>query len=67
MRRGSYQSKVSASGLGQFDLLLRVRTSGSSKAATSRIGHLLDITCAILKKFFNFETYIVVDPGDVRN
>src|SRR5205085_8128312 len=35
------------------------------KGLPSRIGHLLDITLRDLEKILYFETYIVVDPGDV--
>ena len=35
------------------------------KGLPSRIGHLLDITLRDLEKILYFETYIVVDEGDV--
>src|SRR4029078_9997315 len=35
------------------------------KGLPSRIGHLLDIPLRELEKALSFESYIVIDPGDV--
>ncbi len=59
------QSKVRRERLGHIDLASPCSHVWFFKGLPSRIGHLLDITLRDLEKILYFETYIVVDPGDV--
>ena len=59
------QSKVRRERLGHVDLASPCSHVWFFKGLPSRIGHLLDITLRDLEKILYFETYIVVDPGDV--
>ena len=59
------QSKVRRERLGHVELASPCSHVWFFKGLPSRIGHLLDITLRDLEKILYFETYIVVDPGDV--
>jgi DNA-directed RNA polymerase subunit beta' len=61
------QSKVRRERLGHIELASPCSHVWFFKGLPSRIGHLLDITLRDLEKILYFETYIVVDPGDVPN
>jgi DNA-directed RNA polymerase subunit beta' len=60
------QSKVRRERLGHINLASPCSHVWFFKGLPSRIGHLLDITLRDLEKILYFETYIVVDPGDVE-
>ncbi len=59
------QSKVRRERLGHIDLASPCSHVWFFKGLPSRIGHLLDITLRDLEKILYFETYIVIDPGDL--
>src|SRR6187455_565573 len=59
------QAKVRRERLGHIQLATPVSHVWFFKGLPSRIGHLLDITLRDLEKILYFETYIVVDEGDV--
>src|SRR5215217_150581 len=59
------QSKVRRERLGHVELASPCSHVWFFKGLPSRIGHLLDITLRDLEKILYFETYIVIDPGDV--
>ncbi|HMQ03868.1 MAG TPA: DNA-directed RNA polymerase subunit beta' [Pyrinomonadaceae bacterium] len=59
------QSKVRRERLGHIELASPCSHVWFFKGLPSRIGHLLDITLRDLEKILYFETYIVVDPGDI--
>lgn len=59
------QSKVRRERLGHVELASPCSHVWFFKGSPSRIGHLLDITLRDLEKILYFETYIVIDPGDV--
>jgi DNA-directed RNA polymerase subunit beta' len=59
------QSKVRRERLGHIELASPCSHVWFFKGLPSRIGHLLDITLRDLEKILYFETYIVIDPGDV--
>ncbi|MBK9155458.1 MAG: DNA-directed RNA polymerase subunit beta' [Chloracidobacterium sp.] len=59
------QSKVRRERLGHIELASPCSHVWFFKGLPSRIGHLLDITLRDLEKILYFETYIVVDPGEV--
>ncbi|PYS91067.1 MAG: DNA-directed RNA polymerase subunit beta', partial [Acidobacteria bacterium] len=59
------QSKVRRERLGHIELASPCSHVWFFKGLPSRIGHLLDITLRDLEKILYFETYIVVEPGDV--
>jgi DNA-directed RNA polymerase subunit beta' len=59
------QSKVRRERLGHVELASPCSHVWFFKGLPSRIGHLLDITLRDLEKILYFETYIVVDAGDV--
>ncbi|HEY0430024.1 MAG TPA: DNA-directed RNA polymerase subunit beta' [Pyrinomonadaceae bacterium] len=59
------QSKVRRERLGHVDLASPCSHVWFFKGLPSRIGHLLDITLRDLEKILYFETYIVVDGGEV--
>ena len=52
-------------GLGHIDLASPCSHVWFFKGLPSRIGHLLDIPLRELEKVLYFESYIVIDPGDV--
>jgi DNA-directed RNA polymerase subunit beta' len=59
------QSKVRRERLGHVNLASPCSHVWFFKGLPSRIGHLLDITLRDLEKVLYFESYIVVDEGDV--
>ncbi|MCS6886065.1 MAG: DNA-directed RNA polymerase subunit beta' [Acidobacteriota bacterium] len=59
------QSKVRRERLGHIELASPCSHVWFFKGLPSRIGHLLDISLRDLEKVLYFESYIVVDPGDV--
>ncbi len=59
------QSKVRRERLGHIELASPCSHVWFFKGLPSRIGHLLDITLRDLEKILYFETYIVVDEGNV--
>ncbi|MBX3290275.1 MAG: DNA-directed RNA polymerase subunit beta' [Acidobacteria bacterium] len=59
------QSKVRRERLGHIELASPCSHVWFFKGLPSRIGHLLDITLRDLEKILYFETYIVIDGGDV--
>ncbi|QQS32147.1 MAG: DNA-directed RNA polymerase subunit beta' [Acidobacteriota bacterium] len=59
------QSKVRRERLGHIELASPCSHVWFFKGLPSRIGHLLDITLRDLEKILYFETYIVVDPGEL--
>src|SRR3569832_1553126 len=61
------QAKVRRERLGHIDLASPCSHVWFFKGLPSRIGRHLDITLRDLEKILYFETYIVVDPGDVAD
>ncbi len=61
------QAKVRRERLGHIDLASPCSHVWFFKGLPSRIGHLLDIPLRELEKVLYFESYIVIDPGDVPN
>ncbi|MCC6745054.1 MAG: DNA-directed RNA polymerase subunit beta', partial [Acidobacteria bacterium] len=61
------QSKVRRERLGHIKLASPCSHVWFFKGLPSRIGHLLDIPLRELEKVLYFESYIVIDPGDVPN
>ena len=61
------QSKVRRERLGHIELASPCSHVWFFKGLPSRIGHLLDITLRDLEKILYFETYIVIDEGDVAD
>jgi DNA-directed RNA polymerase subunit beta' len=59
------QAKVRRERLGHIDLASPCSHVWFFKGLPSRIGHLLDIPLPELEKVLYFESYIVIDPGDV--
>ncbi|MGH9929503.1 MAG: DNA-directed RNA polymerase subunit beta', partial [Pyrinomonadaceae bacterium] len=59
------QAKVRRERLGHIDLASPCSHGWFFKGLPSRIGHLLDIPLRELEKVLYFESYIVIDPGDV--
>ena len=59
------QSKVRRERLGHIELASPCSHVWFFKGLPSRIGHLLDITLRDLEKILYFETYIVIDEGDI--
>src|SRR5258705_286077 len=59
------QAKVRRERLGHIDLASPCSHVWFLKGLPSRIGHLLDIPLRELEKVLYFESYIVIDPGDV--
>ena len=60
------QAKVRRERLGHIDLASPCSHVWFFKGLPSRIGHLLDIPLRELEKVLYFESYIVIDPGDVH-
>src|SRR5499426_3513381 len=60
------QSKVRRERLGHIKLASPCSHVWFFKGLPSRIGHLLDIPLRELEKVLYFESYIVIDPGDVK-
>src|ERR1044071_3070421 len=61
------QSKVRRERLGHIKLASPCSHVWFFKGLPSRIGHLLDIPLRELEKVLYFESYIVVDPGEVAD
>jgi DNA-directed RNA polymerase subunit beta' len=61
------QSKVRRERLGHIKLASPCSHVWFFKGLPSRIGHLLDIPLRELEKVLYFESYIIIDPGDVPN
>jgi DNA-directed RNA polymerase subunit beta' len=59
------QSKVRRERLGHIKLASPCSHVWFFKGLPSRIGHLLDLPLRELEKVLYFESYIVIDPGDV--
>ena len=59
------QSKVRRERLGHIKLASPCSHVWFFKGLPSRIGHLLDIPLRELEKVLYFESYIVIDPGEV--
>src|SRR5213594_2570173 len=59
------QSKVRRERMGHIELASPVSHVWFFKGLPSRIGHHLDITLRDLERILYFESYIVIDPGDV--
>src|SRR5262244_1363606 len=59
------QAKVRRERLGHIDLASPCSHVWFFKGLPSRIGHLLDIPLRELEKVLYFESYIVIDPGEV--
>src|SRR5437588_279479 len=60
------QAKVRRERLGHIDLASPCSHDWFFKGLHSRIDHLLDIPLRELEKVLYFESYIVIDPGDVK-
>src|SRR5436305_1627341 len=60
------QAKVRRERLGHIDLASPCSHVWFFKGLPSRIGHLLDIPLRELEKGLYFESYIVIDPGDLK-
>src|ERR1700716_2915371 len=60
------QAKVRREGFGHIDLASPCSPVWFFKGLPSRIGHLLDIPLRELEKVLYFESYIVIDPGDLK-
>ncbi len=59
------KSKVRRERMGHIELASPVSHVWFFKGLPSRIGHLLDITLRDLERILYFESYVVIDPGDV--
>src|SRR6266403_173597 len=59
-------SKVRRERMGHINLASPCSHVWFFKGLPSRIGHLLDIPLRELEKVLYFESYIVIDPGDVK-
>src|ERR671934_1297166 len=59
------QAKVRRERMGHIDLASPCSHVWFFKGLPSRIGHLLDIPLRELEKVLYFESYIIIDPGDV--
>ncbi|MFQ5352150.1 MAG: DNA-directed RNA polymerase subunit beta', partial [Candidatus Binatia bacterium] len=58
------QSKVRRERMGHIELATPIAHIWFTKSLPSRIANLLDLTLKGLEKVLNYESYIVVDPGD---
>ncbi|MGA7617082.1 MAG: DNA-directed RNA polymerase subunit beta' [Thermoanaerobaculia bacterium] len=61
------KSKVRRERMGHIELASPVSHVWFFKGLPSRIGHLLDITLRDLERILYFESYVVIDPGDIPN
>ena len=59
------QAKVRRERLGHIDLASPCSHVWFFKGLPSRIGHLLDISLRDLERILYFESYVVIDPGDL--
>jgi DNA-directed RNA polymerase subunit beta' len=60
------KSKVRRERMGHIELASPVSHVWFFKGLPSRIGHLLDITLRDLERILYFESYVVIDPGDLE-
>jgi DNA-directed RNA polymerase subunit beta' len=61
------KSKVRRERMGHIELASPVSHVWFFKGLPSRIGHLLDISLRDLERILYFESYVVIDPGDLAN
>jgi DNA-directed RNA polymerase subunit beta' len=61
------KSKVRRERMGHIELASPVSHVWFFKGLPSRIGHLLDITLRDLERILYFESYVVIDPGEIDN
>jgi DNA-directed RNA polymerase subunit beta' len=61
------KSKVRRERMGHIELASPVSHVWFFKGLPSRIGHLLDISLRDLERILYFESYVVIDPGDLMN
>ena len=59
------KSKVRRERMGHIELASPVSHVWFFKGLPSRIGHLLDISLRDLERILYFESYVVIDPGDM--
>ncbi|HEY0591337.1 MAG TPA: DNA-directed RNA polymerase subunit beta', partial [Thermoanaerobaculia bacterium] len=59
------RSKVRRERMGHIELASPVSHVWFFKGLPSRIGHLLDISLRDLERILYFESYVVIDPGDL--
>jgi len=59
------KSKVRRERMGHIELASPVSHVWFFKGLPSRIGHLLDISLRDLERILYFESYVVIDPGDI--
>src|SRR5258705_2591490 len=59
------QAKVRRERFGSITLATPVSHVWFFKGLPSRIGHLLDISLRDLERILYFESYVVIDPGDL--
>src|SRR5881409_2237784 len=59
------KSKVRRERMGHIELASPVSHVWFFKGLPSRIGHLLDISLRYLERILYFESYVVIDPGDL--
>jgi DNA-directed RNA polymerase subunit beta' len=59
------KSKVRRERMGHIELASPVSHVWFFKGLPSRIGHLLDISLRDLERILYFESYVVIDPGDL--
>jgi len=60
------KSKVRRERMGHIELASPVSHVWFFKGLPSRIGHLLDISLRDLERILYFESYVVIDPGDLE-
>ncbi len=61
------KSKVRRERMGHIELASPVSHVWFFKGLPSRIGHLLDISLRDLERILYFESYVVIDPGDLSS
>ena len=61
------KSKVRRERMGHIELASPVSHVWFFKGLPSRIGHLLDISLRDLERILYFESYVVIDPGEIDN
>src|ERR1700737_2449547 len=61
------KAKVRRERMGHIELASPVSHVWFFKGLPSRIGHLLDISLRDLERILYFESYVVIDPGDLSN
>ena len=60
-------SRVRRSRLGHIELAVPIAHIWFVKSAPSKIGVLLDLTISKLERVLYYESYIVIDPGDINS